>query len=574
VSELLDRYWHTPVAAVRPWLLLKATLLLFGLDAFADHLAPAWRYGTAGFNVPHFALLDSLPAPTSAAYVGTIIAIGLACFVCALSARTPRWLVAAIAIAYLWSWSSSMHDSYQHHYLLSLFFLAFVFFPMLSARNLFGSPRDLARTPAPAAAADAPAAPGGGKRKSTKKGAARTDGARGGSPSRAEALLAGQTEGIAGVGLLAAGAALAALRFVNSEQGSGRAFDVFWLGLLAAGLVLSARGSILSERTRALDEALPYGVVPRASAFGLVLIWTTSAIVYSYTAVAKTDPEWLAGDALRNITREGATIPAFIELAGRFGLEGERLWWTLGHSVVLLQICCALGYATASIREFAAAPGGKVRRSVRIALDAVAWIALVLALSFHLGAEYMGLQIGWFSWYMIILAIVTFAPARWLSYVCFYASWPLRALGDRAAREPSPAVAGLFAVGAAAVLFAVGRSVDLPGALEACVVAALGVLAAAVTGLVRRKGIVEVRSAAVALALAALALWGAMETTTQRYDYWRFAGGDFRRRGEWARALEAYLHAERYAPEGQSRSQQIREMRERIAAEGPRRRQD
>ncbi len=56
-----------------------------------------------------------------------------------------------------------------------------------------------------------------------------------------------------------------------------------------------------------------------------------------------------------------------------------------------------------------------------------------------------------------------------------------------------------------------------------------------------------------------------------RYDYWRFAGGDFRRRGEWALARESYLSAEEHAPEGQSRRAQAEEMRQRVEAEGPRR---
>jgi hypothetical protein len=592
MMRALERYWLSPVAAIRPWLLFRATLLLFGLDVFADHLGAAWRYGTAGFNVPHFSFLDVLPMPTTEAYTGTLVAIGLSSFVCALSPRAPRWLVAAIAVAYLWSWASSMHDSYQHHYLLSLFLLAFACFPTLSARILFGTPGELVHLPFSEGAAEGGAATpsrrprldksaGDGRpvrtatmARTATRARRKTRARAGDEPSLAGALLAGQTEGLVGLGLLAGACTLWGWRFFAHHESVSTAFDALWLGMLAVGIVLSARGSVLSARTGALDAALPHGLVPRASAWGLVVVWTTAAVVYTYTAISKMEPEWITGEALRNITRDGAAVPTFIELAASVGLEGERLWRTLGHSVVVLQVCCALGYATAPLRELASDPMNGFGRKLRMALDGLASIALVLALSFHLGAESMGLEIGWFSWYMIILAVVTFAPARWLSYVCFYATWPIRSLSERTREEPSPALCGLLALGAAVILYGVGQRVDLPGALAGCIVVAIGVMVGSIGVIMRSRGASEMRAAAIASVVGAIALDVSMNTTTVRYDYWRFAGGDFRRRGEWALALEAYERAERYAPEGRSRAHHIRELRERIASEGPRRRDD
>src|SRR5690606_17628888 len=40
------------------------------------------------------------------------------------------------------------------------------------------------------------------------------------------------------------------------------------------------------------------------------------------------------------------------------------------------------------------------------------WIALATALSFHLGAEHMQLKIGWFSWYMVMYALIMLLPAK------------------------------------------------------------------------------------------------------------------------------------------------------------------
>ena len=46
-----------------------------------------------------------------------------------------------------------------------------------------------------------------------------------------------------------------------------------------------------------------------------------------------------------------------------------------------------------------------------------------------------------------------------------------------------------------------------------------------------------------------------------RFDYYRFAGGDFSRRLKYHDALEFYIKAEKYAPEGQSRQHKIDKIR-------------
>ncbi len=56
-----------------------------------------------------------------------------------------------------------------------------------------------------------------------------------------------------------------------------------------------------------------------------------------------------------------------------------------------------------------------------------------------------------------------------------------------------------------------------------------------------------------ATGLAVLTMWMAIASTDVRYDFYRFVGGDARRRGDVAAALEAYTKADRYAPEGKSR---------------------
>jgi len=130
-------YWLAPVAAVRPWLLTKLTLFLFAFDVLHTHLGPAWRYGAADFNVPHFAFLRALPIPTTAAYVGMLFFVSTSALVCALVPPPPRPLLFAIAAPYTWGWAFPMHDSYQHHYLPSFPLLAIALLPTPDSPQVF-----------------------------------------------------------------------------------------------------------------------------------------------------------------------------------------------------------------------------------------------------------------------------------------------------------------------------------------------------------------------------------------------------------------------------------------------------
>jgi len=472
-------YWLAPVAAVRPWLLLRALLLLFAFDLWSDHLGPAWRYGTAAFNVAHFAILDTLPIPSTGAYVGTLIFLGVAAFVCAVVSHAPRPLLALLALGYAWSWMCSMHDGYQHHYFLSWVLVAFVFFPVLSSADLWGSPRAI-----PWHAAGTPG--------SSRKAAAK-------------------------------------------KRDHNRA-------------------------AHTPPHGLPHGLVPGVSAFAYVLVTATCAVVYAYTAWSKTEAEWLSGVALRTITHDGRSIAAVVALARPLGLESERFWWWMGHSVVAVQLVIALGYATAPVRDRAIGP-------LRIGLELVAWLALSQALLFHLGAEYIGLEIGWFSWYMLIIGLAALTPASALSVIALALTLPTRAIAEAMGKEhDAGAVVGLAGI-AAIALGAVGAYADVPGAMQGAIVAGLLVVGATVFAAGRRRGLRGMRAIAIAAGVASIAMFFALYGSPARYDYWRFAGGDFRRRGDYAAALDAYLHAERWAPAGMSRAPQIDEMRRRLASD-------
>lgn len=537
LASIARRTLFAPVAALRPYLVLKTTLLMLGFDLWLTRASHGGRYGAGGFNVAHFEWLDTLQGGliTPGLYVGLMMLTGLLCVVLALVPRAPRWLIGVAALLLTWSWAMSMLDSYQHHYLLGLVVTALVLFPRLTAEEALLPPGPTREAP--------PAEPTSRKKSKRDKGAKKPAVAAKPEPDSASAPLS--------------------------------------------------------------DLTAP---APTVRAWAYFLLSASTALVYAYTAYAKTADEWLRGAALQRVLGlpeggvppEGAVdrIAAFRELIGAFGIQGDDFWWMMGHSVVLVQMICAAGYLLA--------PFVDVTRSW--ALKIFFGIAWLTALSFHFGAEYMDLKIGWFSAYMILYACFFFLPARALAFVARVAlpiggvglrtevlalrvglgivlgmlaawleSWALGSVAIllvvvtpirflvKAVREDDERVSLPMALGAAALgaiaLVVTGQLVDLPGVEigSALGAAALGI--GAVVLLVTRGHARGIHAYGVATILAALSLYASIELSDVRYDFYRNVGGDHRRRGELLTAYRAYVKANRYAPPGEGRRTQEEELR-------------
>jgi hypothetical protein len=115
--------------------LSRGLYALLALDAWALMLQHGGRYGVGSFNVAHFDLVDwLLPWPGPALYLGLVTGAGLYAFVGALGwlRRVEALLLWAL---YTLAWMLSMHDSYQHHYLLSWLLGFAVFTPRLSIQE-------------------------------------------------------------------------------------------------------------------------------------------------------------------------------------------------------------------------------------------------------------------------------------------------------------------------------------------------------------------------------------------------------------------------------------------------------
>jgi hypothetical protein len=143
-----ERYWFGDVALARPYFVLRFVLVVLAFDTWLNMMPHGVKYGVGAFNVAHFAWLDGF-VPSAGFYLGVLAFTGVLALSQALY-RPHRIAIALIAAGYTLGWACSLLDSVPHHYLLSLYLLCFVFFPMLSARSAFSRLRQAPRGTVPA----------------------------------------------------------------------------------------------------------------------------------------------------------------------------------------------------------------------------------------------------------------------------------------------------------------------------------------------------------------------------------------------------------------------------------------
>ncbi len=551
---LFERYLFARVDSVRPWLLQRLFLVLFAFDCWVDHASHAGRYGFGGFNVAHFGWLDALaPTPSPGIYVGTILLAGLVAFAMAMT-RPSRIGLGIVFALYTYGWAMSMLDSYQHHYLLSFVLLAMTFFPRLVRDDVFP--------------------------------VASERGVRVGGALLAYGLLE-LVVGIAGgqtpLGLFGPGNHLPTPAWIWLVRGS-----LALLGGLLAFLPKEAPKEAPKDDTKIAPRAEPIAPsveapkgkrkkgkkqsklqapsspsadelvakkagkdaskgsasfaasrklsipTPNTVAWGYVLLTMTTAIVYFYTAITKMTGDWREGHALRRLGQSELLLglESYVTTEGLplFGtMAAATFWKLLGTGAILVQIVACVAYLLAPLAD--APSSTKLRR----------WLPLfaLAPLSFHLLTEVgLVLEIGWFSYYMLLMAFVVLAPARWLRVLGEGWSELSAKLAHHAQRIPTPARAGLML----AALALAGFTIDLPGALVATTLAALlaliGIAVALRDGLPLAGG-----GLAGATALSGLLLALAISQSEVRFDYYRFLGGEHRRHDEPVEALAAYEKA-------------------------------
>ncbi len=271
----------------------------------------------------------------------------------------------------------------------------------------------------------------------------------------------------------------------------------------------------------------------RLRGVGVRLLYAQIAIVYLFTAITKIDRDWLNGWALQ---RQISTpeVREFVVFFGELvGVDGYAL---TAHSVMIWQALVAASFLIPKLRPFACITGPL----------------------FHGMVEVIGLEIQWFSTYMIGLYYLLLFPDRWYAAT---ARWferpmaPLAVVADRvrhgaaAARVRSPWAVRAGAVAAGGLVWAA----PLPGSELAGVAVAGFVLLAAQEAPLSR-GALGVQILAAALVLAVPVFSGSA------YDFYRYQGSDLLRQGKVAEATDAYRQAVRLNDGPDSRHAKLGEL--------------
>ena len=419
-----NRYWYTPLASVRPYLLVKSVLAIFALDLCVLMLRNGHWYGHADFNVAHFRWLDALqPLPTQTSYNCVLLLTAILALVGTLYSANRLILVLVLTL-YTYSWSMSLHDAFQHHYFISLVLFCVACLPNLSANDL----------------------------------------------------------------------------------------------------------SSLTDRSRP---------EPMHVAWSFRLLGVTIAIVYAYAAIAKFDTAWFSGFTLQQFLQPARFEP-ILQAFAFCGVSEQSVYPLLAVGTIVIELILAGTYLIAT--DF---PNRGRYRIFYLGMWA-------LALIFHLGIEIAGIQnIGWFSFYMILLATVFFFPSEWLRPLAIgfvgIASWFDHASAWSARRSAGPMLTILLIAFVVTIgLFAEGKYLDLPGATYAFGFSALLMIAFIANHLLRAR---------TQSAYYCLLAWGtagsvvlvAVVGTTVRLDYYMQLGHDYRHLGQWTAARDAYQKATGYA---------------------------
>ena len=441
-----DRYWFGPVAAIRPYLLLKAVLLLLAFDMWMLRVDNGALYGSFGFNVAHFHWLDAIqPVPTQELYIGLALSVGILALVCTL-AGASRWMLVLLALGYSYSWMMSIFDNFQHHYFLSLVLFAMIFFPLSKAADLYP----------------------------------------------------------------------------NGSQ-------------------------ILIDPNKAPEKG--YAALQPAGSWSYRMLGANIAIVYLYTAVTKiSETEYLQGEVVRRVTRKQYLLP-FESWLANVNIVPDAFYQAAALGVIFLEVLLPVAYLLAVFLD------EKPRRWLRV----VSWSGFLGVLVFHfIGNEIIAtLRIGWFSYYMIVLACIYLLPASLLWAVGWLVTWPIRFLGAQWRRLPrafterggisigSTAVVGLML---SAGVTAAGYSLDLPGGIEVGLLAALTIAGTTLVGLVGR-GHLNALKYGVATALATILMWVAITESMVRFEFYELAGAQKQAQGDVDAAIKDMEKAIRYVPQ-------------------------
>lgn len=241
------------------------------------------------------------------------------------------------------------------------------------------------------------------------------------------------------------------------------------------------------------------------------MLLVSLSVMYFFAAVSKLHPMWLDGTTLK--------------------LELSAEW--------MRDLCDFIGWDTMAYLTILA----ELALMVLIQLRRLWPLAMAVGISMHLAFEFSGLEIGLFSYFMVIIYLLLL-PEPFLKKI---ASWIVPTFGGLSGLLQKANDKRLFAwlafAVSVAIAFTVTQLLPLPVGTIMTLLLITSILATADFLLVRRGA-----SAAGAHLLATFSLVLFLHSTDAIRDYYRYWGGQERRSGNISAAIVAYEDLVRFEP--------------------------
>ena len=141
---------------------------------------------------------------------------------------------------------------------------------------------------------------------------------------------------------------------------------------------------------------------PELIAWAYRMVVVMAAIVYVFTAIAKMDTQWLSGSTLKIIDDTNSLVVFFGWLPQLMGHGNFAIYVVAAWLAIAIEMILALSLILALGRD-----NHRGKRSFWLFIGI--WL---VAVALHLGIELMGMSIGLFSCYMLLIVSVVLLPRR------------------------------------------------------------------------------------------------------------------------------------------------------------------
>jgi len=256
---------------------------------------------------------------------------------------------------------------------------------------------------------------------------------------------------------------------------------------------------------------------------GLDALFIQMALIYFWTAVAKTEPVWLSGEVISDILRNPEVRQTVTGVGASLGWGEQATFKMIAWGVMLGEYLAPLLFLIRPLRP--------------LGCLIIPW--------FHISVEWVGFDIELFSYYMIALNLCLLSPA-WL--------WrPLegvaRKVGTMRGTGALPSwLAPLMWCSASLAWGWLIYHLPVAGTQRAAMFSvALGALCLIVAFKTHKRTALSFALLYPLLLTSCVALSAHyMKQSSFGFDYYRMWGGDLSRRGDYARAVEIYRRANTY----------------------------